>query len=163
MTTFDFSPLYRSSIGFDRLASLIDAATRGDHGQATYPPYNIERTDEDHYRISMAVAGFTQEDLSIESKSNQLTITGTKHNGAENKEYLHRGIAERSFEHRFQLADFVRVEGRGSRKWLTSCQPFAGTAGSHEAQDHHDSNYSLRAFDRRRKETSGLIADPAPL
>ncbi len=111
MTTFDFSPLYRSSIGFDRLASLIDAATRGDHGQATYPPYNIERTDEDHYRISMAVAGFTQEDLAIESKSNQLTITGTKHNGAEDKEYLHRGIAERSFEHRFQLADFVRVEG----------------------------------------------------
>jgi len=113
MTTFDFSPLYRSSIGFDRLASLIDAATHSDHGQTTYPPYNIEKADEDHYRITMAVAGFTQEDLSIESKSNQLMITGTKHNTnpADSKEYLHRGIAERSFEHRFQLADFVRVEG----------------------------------------------------
>lgn len=110
MTTFDFSPLYRSSIGFDRLASLIDAATRSDHGQTTYPPYNIERADEDNYRITMAVAGFTREDLSIESKSNQLTIKAIKADAGKEKQYLHQGIAQRAFEHRFQLADFVRVE-----------------------------------------------------
>ena len=110
MTTFDFSPLYRSSIGFDRLASLIDAATRSDNSQTTYPPYNIESVDDDHYRIAMAVAGFAQQDLEIESKSNQLTVKGTKNSGDQKKQYLHRGIAERSFDHRFQLADFVRVE-----------------------------------------------------
>ncbi len=110
MTTFDFSPLYRSSVGFDRLASLIDAATRGDHGQNSYPPYNIESVDEDHYRITMAVAGFALSDLEIESKSNQLTVKGIKSAGGK-KQYLHQGIAERSFEHRFQLADFVRVDG----------------------------------------------------
>jgi len=110
MTTFDFSPLYRSSVGFDRLASLIDAATRSDNSQNTYPPYNIESVDDDHYRITMAVAGFAQQDLEIESKSNQLTVKGTKNSGDQKKQYLHRGIAERSFDHRFQLADFVRVE-----------------------------------------------------
>ena len=110
MTTFDFSPLYRSSVGFDRLASLIDAATRGDHGQNSYPPYNIESVGDDHYRITMAVAGFALADLEIESKSNQLTVKGIKSAG-EKKQYLHQGIAERSFEHRFQLADFVRVDG----------------------------------------------------
>lgn len=111
MTTFDFSPLYRSSVGFDRLASLIDAATRGDHGQSTYPPYNIERVDEDHYKITMAVAGFALSDLDIESKSNQLTVKGLKPKVEDKRQYLHQGIAERSFEHRFQLADFVSVNG----------------------------------------------------
>ncbi len=111
MTTFDFSPLYRSSIGFDRMALLIDAATRRDLSQTTYPPYNIEHVGEDNYAITMAVAGFSSNDLDIESKSNQLTIKGNRAEAAETKQYLHQGIAQRGFEHRFQLADFVRVEG----------------------------------------------------
>ncbi len=112
MTTFDFSPLYRSSIGFDRLASMIDAASRGDHAQSSYPPYNIERVDEDNYSITMAVAGFSAKDLEIESKSNQLTIKGKRlQDNPESTQYLHQGIAQRPFEHRFQLADFVIVQG----------------------------------------------------
>ncbi len=111
MTHFDLSPLYRSSIGFDRLASLMDAANRTHQGQPTYPPYNIEQVDEDNYAITMAVAGFTSDDLEIESKSNLLTIKGNQKDTVESRQYLHQGIAKRSFEHRFQLADFVKVSG----------------------------------------------------
>lgn len=109
MTTFDFSPLYRSSIGFDRLTSLMDAAARSDHGQTSYPPYNIEKVEEDRYRITMAVAGFSEDELSLESKNNQMIVKGRKETSAEPRQFLHQGIAERAFEHRFQLADFVRV------------------------------------------------------
>lgn len=109
MTTFDFSPLYRSSIGFDRLTALMDDATRGDRGQTSYPPYNIEKVEEDHYRITMAVAGFSEDDLSLESKNNQMIVKGRKDTSNEPRQFLHQGIAERAFEHRFQLADFVRV------------------------------------------------------
>ncbi len=109
MRTIDYSPLYRSTVGFDRLFSLLDNMSQPENGQA-YPPYNIERTDDDAYRITMAVAGFAEKDLSIEVKQNSLTVTGEK-DEAENgeTEVLFRGIAGRSFERRFQLADYVEI------------------------------------------------------
>lgn len=111
MTTFDFSPLYRTSVGFDRLASLMSSATRQDQGNS-YPPYNIRVTSEDHYRITMAVAGFSEDEISITSEQNRLLVTGNSADEAEEQgEYLHRGIATRSFERRFNLADHVRVMG----------------------------------------------------
>ena len=99
MRTFDFSPLFRSSVGFDQLQSLLDSATR-EADAPSYPPYNIERTGENDYRISMAVAGFAESDLSIEVNQNVLTISG-KRTEAENTNYIHQGIAGRSFERRF--------------------------------------------------------------
>jgi molecular chaperone IbpA len=107
MRTIDFAPLYRSAVGFDRLASLLDAATTETAGG--YPPYNIERTDENTYRIEMAVAGFRPEELNIEAKENLLTVVGRKAANDEPRRYLHRGLAERNFERRFQLADYVVV------------------------------------------------------
>jgi molecular chaperone IbpA len=107
MRTLDFSPLYRSVVGFDRLADLLDAATN----EATngYPPYNIERTGENAYRIDIAVAGFKPAELSIEVKENLLTVQGRKGVDDQSRRYLHRGLAERNFERRFQLADYVVV------------------------------------------------------
>lgn len=111
MTTFDFSPLYRNSIGFDRLASLLASAQRVEQGGG-YPPYNIASEDENRYRITMAVAGFAQEDLDITSEQNTLTVTGKRAEEKDSAErYLHRGIANRAFERRFNLADHVRVTG----------------------------------------------------
>jgi len=108
MRTFDFSPLYRSTVGFDQLQSLLDSVTR-DTGP-TYPPYNIERTSENDYRITLAVAGFGESDLDLEVKQNVLTISG-KRSEPEEANYLYHGIAGRSFERRFQLADHVEVKG----------------------------------------------------
>jgi molecular chaperone IbpA len=111
-TQTDFSPLYRSFIGFDHLAGLIEKASRTDK-QSSYPPYNIELLAEDQYRITMAIAGFADEDLEIESKQNTLVVTGTKaanNNGAPRK-FLHQGLAERNFERKFQLGDHVKVIG----------------------------------------------------
>ena len=111
MTTFDFSPLYRTSVGFDRLASLMSSATRQDQGNS-YPPYNIRITSEDHYRITMAVAGFSEDEIAITSEQNRLLITGNHADETDEQgEYLHRGIATRTFERRFNLADHVRVIG----------------------------------------------------
>ncbi|MDX2418790.1 MAG: Hsp20 family protein [Xanthomonadales bacterium] len=111
MTTFDFSPLYRTSVGFDRLASLMSSATRQDQGNS-YPPYNIRITSEDHYRITMAVAGFSEDEIAITSEQSRLLITGNHADEPEGQgEYLHRGIATRTFERRFNLADHVRVIG----------------------------------------------------
>lgn len=107
--SLDFSPLYRSSIGFDRVASLLNNLNN-EQNQPSYPPYNIELTGEDQYRISMAVAGFSDEELSIEVEQNKLTVVGKKSTKSEDKTFLHQGIAERNFERRFQLADHVRVE-----------------------------------------------------
>jgi molecular chaperone IbpA len=113
MRTFDLSPLYRSTVGFDRLFSVLDSLTNVDATTQTYPPYNIERTGENAYRVTMAVAGFGEDDLSIEAKENTLTVKGEKKAEAEGKEaeYLYRGIAGRAFERRFQLADHVEVKG----------------------------------------------------
>ena len=107
MRTLDFAPLYRSAVGFDRLASLLEAATSEAAGG--YPPYNIERTDENAYRFEMAVAGFRPEELNIEAKENLLTVQGRKAANDEGRRFLHRGLAERNFERRFQLADYVVV------------------------------------------------------
>ena len=109
MRTVDFSPLYRSSIGFDRMANLLDAITQSDTKQSSYPPYNIELTGDDTYRITMAIAGFAESDLDIQLEQNRLTVSGKKAE-EEKKEFLYQGIAERGFERRFQLADHVRVE-----------------------------------------------------
>jgi molecular chaperone IbpA len=111
MRTFDLAPLYRSTVGFDRLFSMLDGAGF-DSSAPTYPPYNIERTGENAYRISIAVAGFAETDLTIESKENTLTVKGEKQEKGENQgEVLHQGIAARAFERRFQLADYVQVSG----------------------------------------------------
>ena len=112
MTTFDLTPLYRSAIGFDRLADMLSNASRVDSNG--FPPYNIESLGEDRYRITMAVAGFSDEDLDIVTEQNTLTVSGGKsedERADEDRQYLYRGIATRSFERRFQLADHVRVTG----------------------------------------------------
>jgi len=107
MRTIDFSPLYRSVVGFDRLANLLETAAAD--SAAGYPPYNIERTDENAYRIDIAVAGFRPEELSVEVKENLLTVSGRKAANEDGRKFLHRGLAERNFERRFQLADYVLV------------------------------------------------------
>jgi molecular chaperone IbpA len=111
MRAFDFSPLFRSTVGFDRVYNLLDAATRLDDQQVAYPPYNIEKTGQDTYRITMAVAGFGQDDLNIVSKENSLVISGKGQEGDAKAEYLHRGIGRRAFQRRFELADHIKVVG----------------------------------------------------
>ena len=109
MARLDLSPLFRSSVGFDHLASMLDSANRVE--QPAYPPYNIERVSEDKYRISMAVAGFDSSELEIESERNTLKVSGVKESVEDSRDYLHRGIAARNFERKFQLADHVKVVG----------------------------------------------------
>lgn len=112
MRTYDFSPLYRSAVGFDRMASLLESAARNSQENG-WPPYNIETTGENAYRIEIAVAGFKPDELNIEAKENLLTVTGRKtanDDAAATRTFLHRGLAERDFERRFQLADYVVVE-----------------------------------------------------
>jgi molecular chaperone IbpA len=111
MRTVDFAPLYRATVGFDRIADLMDRVLATDVTQPTYPPYNIEKTADDAYRISVAVAGFAPDELSVEVKDGTLQITARKAAEAEDKTYLHRGIATRAFDRRFALADHVRVTG----------------------------------------------------
>ena len=111
MDRFDFSPLFRSTIGFDRLARLVDSATRVDSTALSYPPYNIEKTGEDSYRLTMAVAGFAQDELDVTVHENTLVVTGKSQKDDENGRYLHRGIARRAFERRFSLADHIKVTG----------------------------------------------------
>ena len=111
MRTFDFAPLYRSTVGFDRMLSLLDQPGGVEGSVPSYPPYNIERTGENTYRISVAVAGFSQADLSIEAKENRLTIRGARQPKEKTADVLYLGIAARAFERSFQLADHVAVEG----------------------------------------------------
>lgn len=108
MTTFDFTPLFRSAIGFDRLANQFESASRND--ASGYPPYNIELMGENRYNISIAMAGFTKQELELEVKENILKVSGVKKAEDKDKKYLHHGIATRSFERSFQLADYVFVE-----------------------------------------------------
>lgn len=110
MRSLDFAPLYRSAIGFDRMASLLDSLSRTEQNQPSYPPYNIELTGEDEYRITMAVAGFDRSELNIEVNQNNLTVSANKEPEKEERTYLHQGIAARNFERRFQLADHVEVK-----------------------------------------------------
>ncbi len=110
MTRFDFSPLFRSTVGFDRMMNMLEASARS--GEEGYPPYNIEKKGENDYRITMAVAGFGEDDLGIEVKDSTVTVSGsTSGEGDKEQTYLHRGIAARSFRRAFQLADYVHVSG----------------------------------------------------
>jgi len=111
MRTFDFSPLYRSTVGFDSMTRLLESALRADEGQNSYPPYNIEKTGENAYRITMAVAGFGENDITITAQDNSLVVTGKLAKTEEDKKFLHRGIAGRAFERRFELAEHIRVAG----------------------------------------------------
>jgi len=112
MRTFDLSPLFRSTVGFDRLAEMLDSVAQYDNS-VSYPPYNIERTDENHYRITLAVAGFAEKDMAVEVKEGVLSVQGKREadKDTQPKHYLHQGIAGRSFERRFQLAENVEVRG----------------------------------------------------
>jgi molecular chaperone IbpA len=114
-TEYDFSPLFRSTVGFDRMLDLLQHATRGG-GDENYPPFDIERTGEDSYRVTLAVAGFKPDELNVVAQQNMLVVVGerrnrTEANGGEQRQVLHRGIAGRSFERRFELADHVKVSG----------------------------------------------------
>lgn len=120
MRHVDFAPLYRSTIGFDRLVNLFDAA--GFEAEGGYPPYNIERVAENDYRITMAVAGFSEDEINIEVKDTALLVTGEKKQAEKEPEYLHRGIAARSFERRFQLADYVEVAGASLKDGLLNVE-----------------------------------------
>ncbi len=111
MRTFDFAPLYRSTIGFDHLTSLLDSVTQREQSQPSYPPYNIELLVKDQYRITMAVAGFVDAELQIQSERQTLTVKGKKADDGKERNYLHQGIAGRNFERVFQLADHVKVTG----------------------------------------------------
>lgn len=111
MRNFDFAPLYRSTVGFDQIANLMDRVLTAETAQPSYPPYNIEKLDDDAYRISTAVAGFSEADLSVEVREKSLIVSARKADEDEAKSYLHRGIATRAFERRFHLADHVIVTG----------------------------------------------------
>lgn len=112
MTTIDFSPLYRSTVGFDRLASLVDNAAQLNQNSAGYPPYNIEKVEDNRYGITLAVAGFTEADIEITTEAGVLSVRGKQSSDdSSQRQYLHQGIANRSFERQFQLADHVEVSG----------------------------------------------------
>ncbi|PWE18951.1 heat-shock protein [Marinicauda salina] len=123
MRTMDLSPLYRTIVGFDRLADMIDTASRQESGSG-YPPYNIEQLGENDYRIELAVAGFGEDELDVEVQENVLTVSGKRaaEESGEDRNFLHRGIAERSFERRFHLADHIRVRGAELRNGLLSIE-----------------------------------------
>ncbi|MGH1374525.1 MAG: Hsp20 family protein [Cellvibrionaceae bacterium] len=122
MRNTDFSPLYRTAIGFDRMASILDNLSRSDQQQGGYPPYNIELIDENEYRITMAIAGFSPDELNIESEQNTLTITGSKTAETNDRKFLHQGIAARNFERRFQLADHVKVHSANLENGMLDVQ-----------------------------------------
>ena len=117
---YDLSPLYRSTVGFDSLASMLEQVAGFDNEANAYPPYNIERLTENDYRITMAVAGFSKQDVQIEVKENTLSIRGEKKEADHERTFLHRGIASRAFERRFQLADHVEVRGADVKDGLLS-------------------------------------------
>ena len=111
MHAIDFSPLFRSTVGFDRMQRLFEAASRAEEPNASYPPYNIEARGDNAYRITMAVAGFTADDIDLTAKDNTLVVSAKSRAETEGKTYLHRGLAARAFERRFELAEFIKVAG----------------------------------------------------
>jgi molecular chaperone IbpA len=118
MRHIDFAPLYRSTVGFDRLFDLLDAVPGFDAGATAYPPYNIERLSENEYRVTMAVAGFAEDEINVDVKEQTLNVRGEKKAEDKERQFLHRGIAARAFERRFQLADHVEVKGADLRDGL---------------------------------------------
>jgi molecular chaperone IbpA len=121
-TNFDFTPYRRSTVGFDRLFDLLETGMRGDAPADGYPPFDIVREGEDSYRITLAVAGFAPNEIEIVAQQNQLSVTGNKRDVGDKREYLHRGIATRTFERRFQLADFIEVGKAGFENGLLSIE-----------------------------------------
>ena len=124
MRNIDLSPLMRATVGFDRMMNLLDASSRWDDGALSYPPYNIEKTGDDAYRITMAVAGFAEDDLDVTVQENSLVVKATKSKTEDDAaaKYLHRGIATRAFERRFELADHIKVTGAGLENGLLSIE-----------------------------------------
>lgn len=118
MTTIDLSPLYRSTVGFDRMATLLDSAMRREQSSPGYPPYNIEVTGENQYEITLAVAGFSDKELNIQVENGILTVKGKKADSDEKRQYLHQGIANRTFLRKFNLADHVEVQGAASENGI---------------------------------------------
>ncbi|GAB6054208.1 Hsp20 family protein [Magnetospira thiophila] len=118
MTRYDFSPLFRSTVGFDRMQRLMDSALRLDETNAAYPPYNIEKLGEDNYRITMAVAGFAESDIELTVENATLTVSGRIETPEDGTTYLHRGIATRAFQRHFQLADHIKVSGASMKDGL---------------------------------------------
>ena len=121
MRTFDFTPLYRSAIGFERLAELAETAATNRQSNSNFPPYNIEQLDENNYRITMAIAGFDESEIDISTQHNELLVKGTKaaiEKEQDSRTFLHRGIAERNFERKFELADHVFVNGADMKNGL---------------------------------------------
>ncbi|MBT8409423.1 MAG: Hsp20 family protein [Alphaproteobacteria bacterium] len=118
MRTFDLAPLYRATVGFDQIADLMDRVLTDTGSASTYPPYNIEKTADDAYRISIAVAGFADDELSVEVRENALIVSARKAKEDEDRRFLHRGIANRAFERRFHLADHVRVTGASTARGM---------------------------------------------
>jgi molecular chaperone IbpA len=121
-TNFDFTPYRRSTVGFDRLFDLLETGMRGDAPADGYPPFDIVREGEDSYRITLAVAGFAPNEIEIVAQQNQLSVTGNKRDDGDKREYLHRGIATRTFERRFQLADFIEVGRAGFENGMLSIE-----------------------------------------
>jgi len=155
MRTFDLAPLYRSTVGFDRLFTMLDQVAGFEGNGSTYPPYNIERTGENAYRITVAVAGFSEPEISIEAKQNTLTIKGEKQVKADEKkgEVLYQGIAGRAFERVFQLASTSRSEALRSRTGSCMSSSSRG-AGGHEAAPDSDQRRQQAPDDQRQ---GGLI------
>lgn len=120
MNAIDLTPLYRSTVGFDRVANILDSALRTNQGSAGYPPYNIEVTGENNYSVTLAVAGFTQNELNIQVENGTLTVSGKKEQSDDAKNFLYQGIATRSFERKFNLADHVRVDSADLEHGLLS-------------------------------------------
>jgi molecular chaperone IbpA len=120
MNTIDLTPLYRNSVGFDRMASLLDNALRSQKAGVGFPPYDIEATGEDHYSITLAVAGFEESELDIQVENGVLRVSGKKADESEEKSYLYRGIANRSFERKFNLADHIEIQGAALKNGLLS-------------------------------------------
>lgn len=156
MRNVDFTPFYRSSIGFDRMASVLDSLSRAEQNQPSYPPYNIELLEENHYRISIALAGFSESELNIQTEAGTLTVASNKETPAEDRKFLHQGIAARNFERKFQLADHVRVQGARLENGLLhidlvreipeAMKPRTITIQSeHELQHDLDGNAKVRA------------------
>ncbi|MEJ2045025.1 MAG: Hsp20 family protein [Reinekea sp.] len=117
-TAFDFSPLYRTTVGFDRIAQMLDSASQGNSGNTNYPPYDIEITGENQYAITIAIAGFAEHELDIQSENGVLQVHGKKDKDEAKRQYLYQGIAYRSFERKFQLADHVKVMGASMENGL---------------------------------------------
>ena len=153
MNAFDFAPLFRTAIGFDRLARLVDATAKVD---ASYPPYNIEKTGDESYRLTMAVAGFRPDEIDLTVQDNTLVVTGRVANEAPKAEVLYRGIAGRAFERRFVLADHIVVEGADLQNGLLHVGAQARHARGAEAAAH--SGRHPGAPDRRRHRQGGLNA-----